>query len=93
MKRQVVELINKLEEQKEKTNGLVIELSEVKQQLVNLTSRYNDLEKKSFSLDRFRNCKSMGFYEIFDALYNLCDSGENRKNQERFITRRFGRSF
>lgn len=80
MKRQVVELINKLEEQKEKTNGLVIELSEVKQQLVNLTSRYNDLEKKSLSLDRFRNCKSMGFYEIFDALYNLCDSGENGEN-------------
>ena len=38
LKRQVVELINKLEEQKEKTNALVKELIEVKQQLVNLMS-------------------------------------------------------
>ena len=75
LKRQVVEL-TELGEQKEKTNALVIELNEVKQQLVNLMSQYNDLEKKSFFLDRFRNCKSMGFYtgfaydEIFDALHN-----------------------
>ena len=80
----MVELINKLEKQKEKTNALVIKLNEVKQQLVNLTSRYNHLEKKSFSLDRFS--KSMWFYtgfandEIFDALYNLCDPGENGEN-------------
>ena len=88
LKRKVVELINKLEEQKEKTNALVIELNEVKQQPVNLKSRYNDLDKKSFSLDWFRNCNSMGFYtgfandKIFDALYiyNLCDPGENGKN-------------
>ena len=79
-----MELINKLEKQKEKTNALVIKLNEVKQQLVNLTSRYNHLEKKSFSLDRFS--KSMWFYtgfaneEIFDALYNLCDPGENGEN-------------
>lgn len=88
LKRQVVELINKLDEQKEKTNALEAELNEVKQQLVNLTSRYNELEKKSFSLDRFRNCKSLGFYtgfasdEIIDALYNFCDPGENGENDE-----------
>lgn len=41
---------------------------------------YNDLEKKFFFLDWFRNCKFMGFYEIFDVLYNLCDFGENGEN-------------
>lgn len=83
LKRQVVELMYKLDEQKEKKNALELELNEVKQQLVNLTSQYDELEKKSFSIDRFRNCKSLGFNtgfasdEIFDALYNFCDPGEN----------------
>lgn len=86
LKKQIEELNDKLQEQKEKTNALVIELNEVKQKLVNLTTRYNDLEKKSFSLNQFRNSKSLGFYtgfangEIFDALYNFCDPGENGEN-------------
>lgn len=64
----------------------MIQLNEMKQQLVNLTTRWDDLEKKSFSLNRFKNGKSMGFYtgfadgEIFDALYDFCDPGENGEN-------------
>ena len=56
------------------------------QQLVNLTTRCDNFEKKSFSLNQFKNDKSMGFYtgsadgEIFDALYNFCDSGEDGEN-------------
>ena len=58
----------------------------MKQQLVNLTTRCDNFEKKSFSLNRFKNDKSMGFYtgfadgEIFHALYNFCDSGEHGEN-------------
>ena len=58
----------------------------MKQQLVNLTTRCGNFEKKSFSLNRFKNDKSMGFYtgfadgEIFDALYNFFDSGEDGEN-------------
>ena len=86
LKRQIEELKNKLHEEKEKANALVIQLNEMKQQLVNLTTRCDDLEKKSFSLNRFKNGKSMGFYtgfadgEIFDALYDFCDPGENGEN-------------
>ena len=86
LKRQIEELKNKLHEEKGKANALVIQLNEMKQQLVNLTTRCDDLEKKSFSLNRFKNVKSMGFYtgfadsEIFDALYDFCDPGENGEN-------------
>ena len=58
----------------------------MKQQLDNLTTRCENFKKKSFSLNRFKNDKSMGFYtgftdgEIFDALYNFCDSGEDGEN-------------
>ena len=53
---------------------------------VNLTTRCGNFEKKSFSLNRFKNDKSMGFYteftngEIFDALYYFFDSGEDGEN-------------
>ena len=86
LKQEIEELKNKLQEEKEKTNALVIQLNEMKQQLVNLTARCGNFEKKSFSLNRFKNDKSMGFYtgfadgEIFDALYNFCDSGEDGEN-------------
>ena len=86
LKQEIEELKNKLQEEKEKTNALVIQLNEMKQQLVNLTTRCGNFEKKSFSLNRFKNDKSMGFYtgfadgEIFDALYNFCDSGEDGEN-------------
>ena len=86
LKKEMEKLKNKLQEEKEKTNALVIQLNEMKQQLVNLTTRCEHFEKKSFSLNRFKNDKSMGFYtgftdgEIFDALYNFCDSGENGEN-------------
>ena len=75
LKQEIEELKNKLQEEKEKTNALVIQLNEMKQQLVNLTTRCGNFGKKSFSLNRFKNDKSMGFYtgfadgEIFDALY------------------------
>ena len=68
----------KLQEEKEKTNALVIQLNEMKQQLVNLKTRCDNFEKNTFTLNRFKNDKSMGFYtgsadgEIFDALYNFC---------------------
>ena len=73
LKQEIEELKNKLQEEKEKTNALVIQLNEMKQQLVNLTTRCGNFEKKSFSLNRFKNDKSMGFYtgfadgEIFEA--------------------------
>ena len=51
---------NKLQEEKEKTNALVIQLNEMKQQLVNLKT--HNFERKTFSLNRFKNDKSMGFY-------------------------------
>ena len=77
-----------LQEEKEKTNALVIQLNEMKQQLVNLKTRCDNFEKKTFTLNRFKNDKSMGFYtgsadgEIFDALYNFfySDSGEDGEN-------------
>ena len=77
LKQEIEELKNKLQEEKEKTNALVIQLNEMKQQLVNLTTQCGNFEKKSFSLNRLKNDKSMGFYtgfadgEIFDALYNF----------------------
>ena len=86
LKQETEELKNKLQEEKEKTNALVIQLNEMKQQLVNLTTRCGNFEKKSFSLNRFKNDKSKGFYtgfadgEIFDALYNFLDSGEDGEN-------------
>ena len=86
LKQEIEELKNKLQEAKEKANALVIQLNEMKQQLVNLTTRCGNFEKKSFSLNRFKNDKSMEFYtgfaegEIFDALYNFCDSGEDGEN-------------
>ena len=86
LKQEIEELKNKLQEEKEKTNALVIQLNEMKQQLVNLTTWCNNFETTSFSLNRFKNDKSMGFYtgfadgEIFDALYNFCDSGEDGEN-------------
>ena len=58
----------------------------MKQELVNFTTRCDNVKKKSFSLNRFKNDKSMGFYtrsadgKIFDALYNFCDSGEDGAN-------------
>ena len=73
LKQEIEELKNKLQEEKEKTNALVIQLNEMKQQLVNLTTRCGNFERKSFSLNRFKNDKSMGFYtgfadgEIFEA--------------------------
>ena len=60
LKQEIEELKNKLQEEKEKTNALVIQLNEMKQQLVNLTTRCGNFEKKSFSLNRFKNDKSMG---------------------------------
>ena len=58
------ELKNKLQEEKQKTNALVIQLNEMKQQLVNLTTRCDDLENKSFSLNRFKIGKSMRLHWI-----------------------------
>ena len=86
LKQEIEELKNNLQEEKEKTNALVIQLNEMKQQLVNLTTRCGNFEKKSLSLNRFKNDKSMGFYTgfanggIFDALYNFFDSGEDGEN-------------
>ena len=86
LKKEIEELKSKLQEEKEQTNALVIQLNEMKQQLVNLTTRCHNFEKKFFSLNRFKNDKSMGFYtgfaggEIFDALYNFCGSGEDGEN-------------
>ena len=86
LEQEIEELKNKLQEEKEKTNALVIQLNEMKLQLVNLTTRCGNFEKKSFSLNRFKNDKFMGFYtgfadgEIFDALYNFFDSGEDGEN-------------
>ena len=86
LKKEMEELKTKLQEEQAKTNALLIELEEIKQQLVNLTTRCENFEKKSLSLNRFQNGKAMGFYtgfadvEIFDALYNFCDSGEEGEN-------------
>ena len=86
LKQEIEELKNKPQEEKEKTNVLVIQLDEMKQQLVNFTTRCGNFEKKSFSLNRFKNDKSMGFYtgfadgEIFNVLYNFFDSGEDGGN-------------
>ena len=86
LKKEMEELKTKLEEEKAKTNALLIEVKEMKQQLVNLRTRCDNFENKSFSLNRFKNGKVMGFYtgftdgEIFDALYNFCDSGEDGEN-------------
>ena len=86
LKKEIEELKSKLQEEKEKTNVLVIQLNEMKQQVVNFTTRCDNFEKKSLSLNRFKNDKSIGFYTgsadggIFDALYNFCDSGEEGEN-------------
>ena len=58
----------------------------MKQQLVNFTTWCDNFKKTSFSLNRFKNDNSIGFYtrsadgKIFDALYNFCDSGEDGAN-------------
>ena len=47
LEKEIEELKNKLQEEKEKTNALAIQLNEMKQQLVNFTTRYDNFEKKS----------------------------------------------
>jgi len=65
LKKEMEELKTKLEEEKAKANALLSELKEMKQQLVNLRTRCDNFENKSFFLNQFKNGKAMGFYTGF----------------------------
>ena len=93
LKGQIEELEKKIQEfrepldaEKDKTRELEIKLSDTEKVVIELTTRCQGYEKKYFGLNKFKDGKSIAFYtgftcgEVFDALYDFCDPGEDGEN-------------
>ena len=86
LEKKLKEFREALEAEKDKTKALDIKLRDAQKVVIDLTTRCQEYEKKTFCSNKFKDSKSMAFYtgfpsvELFDAVYDFCDPGEDGEN-------------